>query len=97
MADAQGILVLVSGIVGSNTHRKLDPQEFRGFALVEERTRVMAMMETRSGDGGGNFCHSLPVRVSKRFARALVSSTLEGQTLHRDDLQMLEFKKIATL
>jgi Zn-dependent peptidase ImmA (M78 family) len=34
--EEAGILVVVNGIVGNNTHKKLSVDEFRGFVLVDE-------------------------------------------------------------
>lgn len=58
----------------------------------EELERLLAITK----GGGGNFYLTQAARVSKRFARALVISTLEGQTLHRDAFRMLGFSKLET-
>lgn len=201
-AEAAGILVMVSGIVGNNPHRKLNVQEFRGFTLVDElaplifingadskagqmftlahelahlwlgsggvsdaqlRTFPVSGIEQwcnqvaaellvpleefhrifrpgeprrsaldrlarhfkvstlvilrrmaeagvisredfwqayeeemehlqqfeRQGEGGGNFYHTLLLRVSRPFAEAVLISTREGQTLFREAYQLL--------
>ncbi|MFK4850189.1 ImmA/IrrE family metallo-endopeptidase [Microbacterium sp. ZW T6_19] len=204
-----GVLVMVSGIVGSNTHRVLDPNEFRGFALVdplasvifvnnadtkaaqiftmvhelahvwlgesalsesplasdpqnahelwanqvaaevlvptdairrdatagadlpelkrlarlykvstlvvlkrmhdaslltweefqvryqEELARLKDIMAT-SSQGGGNYYNTQPLRLSQRFARAVIVDTLEGRTLYRDASRLLGAAKRST-
>jgi len=70
---------------------KIGRDEF-GKAYEEELARLRAIPK----GSGGNFYLTQAARVSKRFAAALVTSTLEGQTLYRDAFQMLGFSKIAT-
>jgi Zn-dependent peptidase ImmA (M78 family) len=60
----------------------------------EEQARLRDMEQR--GSGGGDFYRSLGARASKRFARAVVSSTLEGQTLFQDAFRMLGVRKTAT-
>ena len=63
-------------------------------AWEQELERLRALTQTDSS--GGNFYHTTLARVSHRFARALVVSTLEGQTLYRDAFRMLGVKKTET-
>jgi Zn-dependent peptidase ImmA (M78 family) len=62
-------------------------------AFKEELDRLLAIIKK---SGRGNFYRTQAARVSKRFARALIASTLEGQTLHRDAFHLLGFTKFTT-
>jgi Zn-dependent peptidase ImmA (M78 family) len=208
-AEAAGVLVMTSGIVGSNSHRKLDVAEFRGFCLADplaplvflngadskaaqmftlahelahiwlgvtgvsdpqaglvpaqqterwcnqvaaelliplqalrtayqphnelaqelqrlahefkvstlvvlrrlfdagflEQTRLWRHYREETArlrdlaprhTGGGDFYRSLSARASRRFTHALISNTLEGQTLFQDAFRLLNVRKTAT-
>jgi Zn-dependent peptidase ImmA (M78 family) len=64
-------------------------------AYNAELARVRSFLAAEVRGGGGNFYNTQPARVSKRFARAVITTTLEGQTLYRDAFQMLGFRKVS--
>lgn len=64
-------------------------------AYAAELSRIAAVTANAEA-GGGNFYATTRTRVSKRFGRALVESTLEGRTLYRDAFRMLGIAKTAT-
>ena len=61
-------------------------------AYREESARISAL----DRGSGGDFYLTQAARVSKRFARALLVSTLEGRTLYADAVRLLGFSKMAT-
>lgn len=63
----------------------------------QERERIMDILDAKRGtEGGGNYYYTQPLRLSRRFAQAVVSSTLEGSTPYRDAYRLLGTRKHAT-
>jgi Zn-dependent peptidase ImmA (M78 family) len=65
-------------------------QFWRAYREEEERLRAMP------AGSGGDFYLTLGARAGKRFARALVVSTLEGRSSFTEAFRLLGFKKMAT-
>jgi Zn-dependent peptidase ImmA (M78 family) len=61
-------------------------------AYREEMARIAEIVR----GSGGDFYRTTVARVSRRFARALIESTLEGRTLYRDAFRMLGIARTET-
>lgn len=62
-----------------------------------ERERVLGILAARRGDGGGgNYYHTQPIRLSRQFAQAVITSVFEGASSYRDAYHLLGTKKHAT-
>ena len=62
----------------------------------EELDRVRSLVAKKS-DGGGDFYNTQNFRVSRRFTRALLESTLSGKTLYGDALRLMSVSAVKTL
>ena len=65
---------------------------WRHYRDEQQRLRQLERRES----GGGDFYRTLGARTSKRFARAIVSSALEGQSSFTEAFRMLGIRKTAT-
>ena len=83
-------LVILRRLLDANW---LDRDRF-DIAWTQEIARLRTLAQR--GSEGGDFYRTTLSRVSRRFARALVVSTLEGQTLYRDSFRMLGVSRTET-
>lgn len=58
-------------------------------AYDAEYARIRKIMKGKGATSGGDFYNTHPLRVSRRFARAIISDTKTGRTLHRDAYRLL--------
>lgn len=87
-------------------HFKVSPlviliRAFDAGALVEKEFvqlygEEMERIQARKKGARGNFYRTQGSRYGKRFARAVIASTLEGKTQFRDAFRLLGLKKVAT-
>lgn len=62
-----------------------------------EMRRIQKLKDDESAKSGGNFRNTFPYRVSRTFAKALISSAAGGETLHREAARLLCFSSVSKM
>ena len=84
--------VILIGLLGTGL---IDQDRFESESAVAQSG--MPRARNGKGAGGGGFHRILAKRVGRRFGSAVVSSTIEGRTLHRHALRLLGISSVEAL
>ena len=76
--------------------RFLGWEAYRERYAAERRTAIELAKQRRGEKSGGNYYNTQPLRLSRQFARAVISSTYQGDTSFRDAFRLLGTKKHET-
>ena len=74
----------------------LDQQRFWQLFKAEKEKVIKILQEQNSQSSGGSYYNTKPASVSKLFLKTITASTLEGTTLYREAMQLLNVKSIKT-
>jgi hypothetical protein len=76
--------------------RLFDAKRLTSAVYAAAYARELERVVTKATSGGGDFYLTLGARASKRFARAVVVSALEGRSPFTEAFRLLGFRKMST-